>query len=60
MGGEGTPIELEAYVEGLLRPGSHEHDVIAHALNEHFAETGHDHPVGYTVQLPHRERPKDQ
>jgi hypothetical protein len=47
LGGMGTGLELEAVLLGFLQPSSHDHDVIAHALNERFAEMGGDHPVPY-------------
>jgi hypothetical protein len=31
----------------VLLPTDHDHDVIAHALNERFSELGGDHPVAY-------------
>ena len=42
-----SPIEVEAYLYGALQPTAHEHDIIAHALNERFVELGGDHPVPY-------------
>jgi hypothetical protein len=48
LGGLATPIELEAYLYGSLRPPAHEHDVLAHAINERFVELGGDHPVPYS------------
>lgn len=47
LGGMSSPLELEAFCCGALRPSAHDHDVIAHALNERFSELGRDHPVGY-------------
>jgi hypothetical protein len=48
LGGMSTGFELEAYLYGVLAPSTHDHDVIAHALNERFAELGGNHPVGYS------------
>lgn len=48
VGGDASPLELEAYLLGLLTIGRHQHDVIAQALNEHFLELGQDHPVPYS------------
>jgi hypothetical protein len=48
LGGMSTGFELEAYLYGALAPSTHDHDVIAHALNERFGELGGDHPVGYS------------
>ena len=47
LGGMSTVFELEAFLFGMILPSAHEHDVIAHALNERFAELGGDHPVAY-------------
>lgn len=48
LGGMSTCFQLEACLHGALRPTSHDHDVIAHALNERFTELGEDHPVAYS------------
>jgi hypothetical protein len=47
LGGMSTGLELEAYLYGALEPTEHDHDVIAHALNERFVEMGGNHPVPY-------------
>jgi hypothetical protein len=47
LGGMSTAFELEAFLYGALTPTPHDHDVIAHALNERFSELGGDHPVAY-------------
>ena len=47
LGGMSTGLQLEAFLFGVLQPTTHDHDVIAHALNERFAELGGDHPVPY-------------
>lgn len=47
LGGMSTPIELEAYLLGALQPGSHERNLVAHAINEHHVECGGNHPVPY-------------
>jgi len=47
LGGMSTPLELEAFLLGALHPTAHDHDVIAHALNERFVELGGNHPVPY-------------
>jgi hypothetical protein len=52
VGGDASPLELEAYFLGLLTIGSHQHDVIAQALNEHFLDQGEDHPVPYSEPWP--------
>ncbi len=47
FGGTAGPLEIEAYVLGLLRPDPHQHNLIAQAINERFIEQGGDHPVSY-------------
>jgi hypothetical protein len=47
LGGMSTGLQLEAYLYGALRPTGHDHDIIAHALNERFVELGGNHPVPY-------------
>jgi hypothetical protein len=47
LGGMSSGFELETFLYGLVVPTSHDHDVIAHALNERFSELGRDHPVDY-------------
>lgn len=47
VGGNGTPAELEAWLAGASPMPSHDHDVLAHALNEVFHERGEDHPLAY-------------
>jgi hypothetical protein len=50
LGGMAMPVEVEAYLLGLLVPSSHDHEVLVHALNERFSELGRNHPV------PHDDR----
>jgi hypothetical protein len=47
LGGMSTGLQLEAFLFGALEPSAHDHDVIAHALNERFVELGGNHPVPY-------------
>jgi len=47
LGGITGPLQLEAVLYGALVPDDHEHDQIAHALNERFTELGRNHPVPY-------------
>ena len=49
LGGMSTPVELEAHLYGALSTTDHNHDVIAHALNERFVELGRNHPVPYAT-----------
>jgi hypothetical protein len=48
LGGMATPIEVEAYLFGLIVPGAHDHEVLVHALNERFTELGRNHPVPHS------------
>ena len=48
LGGMSTSFELEAFLYGLLVPTDHDHDVIAHAINERLTELGAHHPVAYS------------
>ena len=48
LGGMSTALEIEAYLLGALVVPNHDHDVLAVALNERFAELGGDHPVPYS------------
>jgi hypothetical protein len=41
------PARVSAFARGLLRPDSHQHNMIAQAINEHFTDQGEDHPVSY-------------
>jgi hypothetical protein len=47
LGGMRTALEIEAYLYGAFALGSHDHDVLAHALNERCVELGGNHPVPY-------------
>jgi hypothetical protein len=47
LGGRASPLELEAILEGVLEPSRYEYDILAHALNERFAEIGEDPSVPY-------------
>lgn len=46
LGGMGTPADVVSFLDGAPQ-SSHDHDVLAHALNERFSELGRDHPVPY-------------
>lgn len=52
LGGVGSPLDLEALLYGALQPSGHEHDVIAHALNERFMELGSARRVAYPGDDP--------
>jgi len=47
LGDMSTALQLEAFLFDALQPSPHDHDVIAHALNERFVELGGNHPVPY-------------
>jgi hypothetical protein len=47
LGGMSSALQVEAYCYGALQPSAHDHDVVAHALNERFTELGRNHPVPY-------------
>jgi hypothetical protein len=47
LGGMSSALELQAFLYGALKPTPHDHDVVAHALNERFVELGGNHPVPY-------------
>ncbi len=47
VSGSAGPLELEAYVLGLLSPDAYQHDLIAQAINEWFIDQGQNHPVRY-------------
>ena len=47
LGGMTEPLQLEAVLHGALTTADHDHDQIAHALNERFTELGRNHPVLY-------------
>jgi hypothetical protein len=51
LGGMSTGLELEAFLYGVLLPSAHDHDVIAHAINERFVELGGNHPVAYSKDV---------
>lgn len=34
----GTALEMEAFLYGALQPDAHDHDMIAHALNESYSD----------------------
>jgi hypothetical protein len=52
LGGMSTSLEVEAFVYGLLLPTAHDHDLIAHAINERWVELGGNHPVPYDADGP--------
>jgi len=53
LGGMSTGVDLESFLLGFVQPSIHDHDVIAHALNERFVELGGNHPVPYLEDTKH-------
>jgi hypothetical protein len=47
LGSDNTLLELEGFFYGALRPTPHEYNIMAVAVNEHFAEIGVDRSVPY-------------
>ena len=50
LGGMSNPLQLEAFCYGALEPSPHDHDVVAHALNERYTELGRNHPLPYATE----------
>ena len=48
LGGDADPLELEAYLLGLMPLDDYQYDILAHALNERLAELGLPRDVPYT------------
>lgn len=55
LGGSMTAEQLSEALASRRALSGHEHDMVAHALNEHFLARGHDHPVAYAEELDARE-----
>lgn len=51
LGGSATPKEIEDYLLGNGPLEEIQHDMLAHAINEHYAEAGMDHPAPYTEDV---------
>jgi hypothetical protein len=47
LGGMSTALEVDGFLCGALVPTTHDHDLLAHALNERFVQLGGNHPVPY-------------
>ena len=47
LGGTASRADLGALLRGEVEFGADQYDVVAHALNERFAELEMDHPVPY-------------
>ena len=50
-GWAGAQDDLAGVLRGARVPTPGEYDVIAQALNDRFADLGHDHPVPYAEDL---------
>jgi hypothetical protein len=48
LGGMSTSLQVEAFLLGTRLPSPHDHDVLAHALNERFSELGGGRPIRYS------------
>ena len=48
LGGMSSALQVEAFCYGAIRPSDHDNDLLVHALNERFSETGQNHPVRYS------------
>lgn len=47
LGGNATPLQLTAFLAGVARPKRRDHDRLAQALNDQYADLGSDSPVPY-------------
>ena len=47
LGGMHSPLELEAFLFGALRPTCHEYNLMAVALNEYFMDAEVCHSIPY-------------
>lgn len=47
LGGTGTEADLRRHVGAEDCESDHEHNLIAHAINEAFLDIDSDHPVAY-------------
>lgn len=45
LGGEATPLQLAAILDGDVVPSRRDHALLSQALNERFMELGQDSPV---------------
>ena len=57
LGGDAAPLELEAYLVGLMPLDDHEYNILAHTLNERLGELGLSRDVPYARTWPARRRP---
>lgn len=52
LGGMSTAGEVESILRLESSPTDHDHNVLAHALNERFSELDRNHPVRYAEGAP--------
>ena len=57
LGGDADPLDIEAYLLGLMPVDDSQYDILAHALNERLGELGLPRDVPYTRPWPGRPRP---
>ncbi|MGY5891545.1 hypothetical protein [Blastococcus deserti] len=57
LGGDATPLELEAYLLGLMPLDDHQYDILALALNERLAELNLPCDIPYRGSWPTRRHP---
>ncbi len=60
LGGMAMPVEVEAYLCGLVIPSVHDHEVLVHALNERFSELGRNRPIAYLDDVSQQAPPDDR
>ncbi len=58
LGGDAAPLELEAYLVGLMPLDDYQYDILVHALNERLGELALPRDVPY-VQQSCRQRPAE-
>jgi hypothetical protein len=51
LGGSLSPNQIKAFLSGEHPLVDHDHDLLVHALNEHFIDQGKNHPLGYADEL---------
>ena len=52
LGGTHSPNAFKSGLRDATTLSAHEHDVIAHAINERFMDAGGNHPVPYRSSSP--------
>jgi hypothetical protein len=56
LGGRASPLELEAFLEGLLSSDRWQYDIVAHAINERLMELGEIDRLPYAFPGPAQEQ----